>query len=1053
MSPAANPESKRLWQFDEFLVDPVRRVLLRDGAAIAVTPKPMSILLVLLERQGQVVTKQELLQRVWPDTCVTEANLTQNVSSLRKALGERALSRRYIVTVPGQGYSFAGLAVEAGQAEEVPAEGGEPAVAGPGSGELQVPASPPSSGPPSGVRRMAAAEAVSPAPPPAPVRRTWRSWSPVVLGLTVLAGAGVLWLASRRPQPPAAPASGPRPAAPAAAAPVGPRPSVAVLGFRNLGKEDDWLAPALAEMLTTEMGAGSRVRVISGDNVVRARNALALPSGDRLEGTNLERLYSLLGADRVVVGNYLALGPAGDRRIRLDLRVLEVPGGDTVTSIVQLGTEAGLFDLVSRTGAALRQSLGLARLSESEQEEARALRPTSPDAARLYAEGLSRLRAFDPPAARDRLEEALAIEPGSVVIHSALSQAWSALGYDARAADEARKALALSSSLAREQKLAIEAHVHEASKDWSRASEIYRSLWTFFPDDVEYGLQLSRALLLDGRGADARTTLAALHRLPPPSGDDPRIDLLEARVATRLADPAGEKRAAGAAVAKGRKSGESLVVAQGLVLEGDALHAMGRPEEAIRRFEQALRLSRKAGFDWVVGMALSNLGAIRQSLGDFDGAEKAHQESLDVARRLGTGLGMASQYFNLGALHHDRGDLREALGLFEEARRWCAEIGDRMTEGRTTRMVSAILWARGDLSASMRSAEEAVTISRETGNGTDEAQALLVVGRILEARDELAEARQFDLQALEILRQRSSPGLAASALLAAAEVKARLGDLPGARRRLEVALNAKQQTRDRIGEAEVLGAMARLSYESGDLREARAFGDEQLRIARQAGARALTARGLRNQGRLELAAGHVAEAQRLLGDALRDLDAMGEELEAAAVRLDLANAALAADDPATAVSLAREAAAWYAARGLTAAEARALALLAEAWLRKGDLAAARQAASRAQAQSARSKDLELRIAVATRAARVEAAAGPAGAALAALEAAIRQAEESGFVAAAFEARLALGEIRWRQQDPRGAEILAALSREAASRGFGLVARLAAGPLPGRLPLG
>src|SRR5215204_3227620 len=104
------PVEKRHYRFDGFVVDPVRRRLARAGDAVTITPKAFSILLILLERPGDVVDKEELIRRVWPDTFVTEANLTQNVSSLRKALGETANEhhyvRRYVITVPGRGYSF-----------------------------------------------------------------------------------------------------------------------------------------------------------------------------------------------------------------------------------------------------------------------------------------------------------------------------------------------------------------------------------------------------------------------------------------------------------------------------------------------------------------------------------------------------------------------------------------------------------------------------------------------------------------------------------------------------------------------------------------------------------------------------------------------------------------------------------------------------------------------------------------------------------------------------------------------------------------------------------
>src|SRR5947199_6378884 len=106
----ARPEEKDrvLYEIDAFRVDPMRRVLLRDGEPVPITPKAFSILLALLERPGEVVEKSELLERIWPGVFVTEANLTQNIFSLRQCLGERANENRYIVTVPGQGYMFAG---------------------------------------------------------------------------------------------------------------------------------------------------------------------------------------------------------------------------------------------------------------------------------------------------------------------------------------------------------------------------------------------------------------------------------------------------------------------------------------------------------------------------------------------------------------------------------------------------------------------------------------------------------------------------------------------------------------------------------------------------------------------------------------------------------------------------------------------------------------------------------------------------------------------------------------------------------------------------------
>jgi DNA-binding winged helix-turn-helix (wHTH) protein len=98
--------SDRVYEFGPFRLNPLRRVLLREGCQVALTGKVFDTLLVFVERRGRVVAKDELMAALWPDTAVEENNLTQHVSMLRKALGERADGRRYVVTVPGRGYSF-----------------------------------------------------------------------------------------------------------------------------------------------------------------------------------------------------------------------------------------------------------------------------------------------------------------------------------------------------------------------------------------------------------------------------------------------------------------------------------------------------------------------------------------------------------------------------------------------------------------------------------------------------------------------------------------------------------------------------------------------------------------------------------------------------------------------------------------------------------------------------------------------------------------------------------------------------------------------------------
>jgi eukaryotic-like serine/threonine-protein kinase len=99
--------AKELYEFGPFRVDPEKETLLCAGELVPLTPKTFQILLVLVRHSNEVVTKEDLMKAVWPDTFVEEANLSRNIFMLRKALGERPQDHRYVVTVPGRGYRLA----------------------------------------------------------------------------------------------------------------------------------------------------------------------------------------------------------------------------------------------------------------------------------------------------------------------------------------------------------------------------------------------------------------------------------------------------------------------------------------------------------------------------------------------------------------------------------------------------------------------------------------------------------------------------------------------------------------------------------------------------------------------------------------------------------------------------------------------------------------------------------------------------------------------------------------------------------------------------------
>ena len=98
--------SNELYEFGDFRLDAARRLISRGGEPLRLNSKALETLLVLVRNRARILTKDELMKSLWPDTFVEEVNLAQNISALRRVLGEAPGENRFIATIPGKGYQF-----------------------------------------------------------------------------------------------------------------------------------------------------------------------------------------------------------------------------------------------------------------------------------------------------------------------------------------------------------------------------------------------------------------------------------------------------------------------------------------------------------------------------------------------------------------------------------------------------------------------------------------------------------------------------------------------------------------------------------------------------------------------------------------------------------------------------------------------------------------------------------------------------------------------------------------------------------------------------------
>jgi eukaryotic-like serine/threonine-protein kinase len=631
-----------------------------------------------------------------------------------------------------------------------------------------------------------------------------------VFVVVVVLGGVTQWAWHRRPEVVPAPAS--------MAATAGKRPTVAVLGFRNLsGRIDvDWISTALSEMLDTELAAGERLRMLPAETVARTRVDLELPDTPSLAADTLGRLRQSLGTDFVVLGAYLDLRNPDGEQIRLDLRLQDAVRRETVVSVSEIGTGADLLALVSRAATKLRRQMGVQEVSLADSTGIRASVPSNPQATRLYAEGITKLRTFDALAARDLLVRAVIADPSYPLAHSMLSRAWLALGYDQNAADEARKALDLGGNLSPADKALLRARYYETSKQWDAAIESYEQLFSAFPDSLEYGLELANAQVQGQRGKEALATIAKLRGRASESSTDARVDLAAAEAARSLADNKRVLVVAESAFQKSRTSGAKLIAARARVLECRAYANLGQPQPAeaagveARRlyheahdaggesqalhelaeapidqgdldqaralYTEALGLARQVGNLRSTARELANIGLIYVQQGDFATGEKMYAEALANFREVRDRRSIAVVTANTGDIRHAQGRLGEALAEYREALMLAREAGQRGSEGIDLQLIGDVLADQGDLDDAIQMYQQASTIQRRIDDRHYYSTTLVSIGRVHRDRGDSAGAKQFYEQALSTRRSIGAKGLAAEAQLSLAELAGDTGD-------------------------------------------------------------------------------------------------------------------------------------------------------------------------------------------------------------------------------------------------------------------------------------
>jgi len=869
---------------------------------------------------------------------------------------------------------------------------------------------------------------------------------------------------------------------------VNARRSVAVFAIKNVSGRPDaaWLSTALSEMLTTELAAGERLRTVPGEMVSRAKVDLSLSDTDTFAQDTLHRISARIGTDAVVNGSYVVVPGGAVSKIRVDLRVQDSHTGEILAAVSETGTQAELLDIVTRAGAKLRSSLGVPELSGDDAGKVRGSLPTNSEAARLYAEGLNKLRVYDSISARDILQKAVAADPSNAAIHSALAKAWGQLGYDARALEESKKALDLSSGLPREARLAAEGQYDQAAHEWPKMAEIYQSLFGVYPDNPQYGLQLAVAQNREGKTQESFATLDRLRASVPSLKDDSTVDLAEAGVADNIGDFKRELAAATRVVDRAKGRGERLTAATALLYAGAALHNLGENDKATAMALEAKAAYEAAGDRVGVSRALHNLGNLSGAEGKLDQAEDYLNQAITIRRQTQDNRGLSRALDDLALVYNRRGDLASARKNYEQGLAIAKQISDLNGMATVYTNLSDIEMRQGKPAGARKDLEQALAIFRQIGNKQGVAACLSNLGNLAVDSGDSVGARKLYEEAAADFEAIGNKAGTAQLRTAIANLVYSHGDYASARASFEDALTTARAVGDPsfVGDAE--SGLSKTAYMLGDWSAARTHAENAMAAAKSAGDKRLLAlthfdfassldglgdmatskkavedglalgRELGDQEVIEL--GLYDSADYLLdeGDLVAAQKAFEQSLAISKQRKDvegiaetqtaLAGVFLELHQPARAAQLAGEAAAEMRRVKNARLELGAQIALVRAALAQNRLAAAQEAISRATSLSAGigSGSPMHRLTLAAWTARGDAATGKSASAIRALQTAIEDLGPKAILQVRLEARLALAEITLASSGAASARpLLDAIEKESTEKGYGLYARKAA----------
>jgi eukaryotic-like serine/threonine-protein kinase len=437
---------KVLYEFGPFRVDPEKQVLLRDNQPVSITPKTFETLLILVRHSRESVSKDELMKELWPDSFVEEANLSQNIFMLRKALGESPEDRRYIVTLPGKGYRFVA------EVRTVTQNGEDVIIASRSRSQMVI------------EQTDSAPGQILPAlPAGAQPRLRWKYLAAIaaIAGLTL---GALLFLHRQRPRA------------------LGEKDSVLIPDFTNT-TGDPVFDGTLRQGLAVQLEQSPFLSLVSDDRIQRILGLMGQPPDAQLTPKLAKEVCERTATTAVIDGSIASLGS----QYVLGLRAIDCGTGSILADEQgQAARKEDVLNVLSQMARELRSRVGES-LATVEKHDTPLEDATTSSLEALKAYSTARKVKFLPAgyaSAVPLLKHAIEIDPNFAMAYAFLGRTYGDIGEFALSAENTSKAYQLRTHTSERERFFIDVTYHrQVTGNLEKARQTLESWIETYPRD------------------------------------------------------------------------------------------------------------------------------------------------------------------------------------------------------------------------------------------------------------------------------------------------------------------------------------------------------------------------------------------------------------------------------------------------------------------------------------------------------------------------------------------------------------------------------------------